>query len=269
MKSLLKRLLVEVAKPTLKKVHKYKGLHVGEDCYVIGGGISLKWFDLEIFSDKISIPLAFLPFHRDFSKLDARYLMLPEPWFFYPYIKTTVGSKKYIKNYLEVAYRNVIARNPDKEFFVNLSNYPMLKNENITYLFNDLCDDKLPRDFISYRLNSFHGSLRTAILMAIYMGFDHIYLVGCDYTHMPARSLHWFEKGQGNIIQIENYQKDFFQIANEFIDITTITLDGKSELIDSITYKQHTGRDPMFRENIELIDGRYLEALSTWPDYYI
>ena len=36
-------------------------------------------------------------------------------------------------------------------------------------------------------------------MLAIYMGFTHIYLVGCDYTHVPARNLHWYEKGQGVI----------------------------------------------------------------------
>lgn len=269
MKNALKNLLVPIAKPMLSKVHRYKDIHRGESCYVMGGGISLKWFDLSVFSDKQTIPLAFTPFHKDFNKLDVTYLLLTEPWWFYPIQKTTTGSKSYIKNSLQIAYRDIINKYPDKEFFINLSNYPVLKNKNITYLFRDLYDPRLPLDFISHRINACHGAFRTAILLAIYMGFDHVYLVGCDYTHVPSRSIHWFEKGQGIFYPQENYQKDFFEIAKEYIDITTITLDGTSDFINAVTYKEHTGREPIYIENTELVDERYLKILDTWPDYSI
>ena len=269
MKNLLKDILALIAKPVLSKVHRYKDVHRGESCYVMGGGITLKWFDLAAFSGKTTIPLAFIPFHNDFDKLDVNYLMLPEPWWFYPFQKTTTGTKGYIKNSLQIAYREVVKKNPEKEFFINLSNYPVLNNKNITYLFRDLYDSRLPHNFITNRINAFHGSFRTAILLAIYMGFNHVYLVGCDYTHVPSRTHHWFEKGKGVFISDENYQKDFFEIAKEFIDITTITLDGTSDFINAVTYKEHTGRDPIYRENTELVDEKHLKLLATWPDYNI
>ena len=81
--------------------------------------------------------------------------------------------------------------------------------------------------------------------------------------------MHWIEKGQGVFIRQDNYNKDFFGIAKEFIDITTVTLDGTSDFINAITYKEHTGREPIFRENTELLDRRYLKLLATWPDYTI
>ena len=269
MKNFSKDLLALITKPILTKVHKFKDIHAGESCYLIGGGISLKWFDLAAFSGKISLPLGFLPFHNYFHKLNAEYCVLPEPWWFYPFKKTTIGSKGYIKNSLQIAYRDVIKRHTDKEFFLNLSNYPVLRDENITYLFRGLYDHRLSSSFITNRINAFHGSFRTAILLAIYMGFDHVYLVGCDYTHNPSRAHHWFEKGHGVFFQNQDYQKDFFEIASEFISITSITLDGASNFINSVTYKEHTGLEPMYKENIELLDDRCLELLATWPDYKI
>lgn len=269
MKNTLKDLLGSIAKPHLSKIHRYKDMHRGESCYVMGGGITLKWFDLAAFSDKTTIPCAFIPFHNDFDKLDVKYSLLPEPWWFYPFQRTTTGSKSYIINHLQRAYREVINKNPDKEFFINLSNYPVLRNKNITYLFRNLHDPRLAKNFITHRIDAFHGSLRTSILLAIYMGFDHVYLVGCDYTHVPSRTHHWFEKGQGVFEPHENYNKDFFEIAKEFIDITTITLDGTSDFINAVTYKEHTGREPVYRENTELLDERYLKLLATWPGYTI
>lgn len=265
----LKNLLFHLAKPILSRIHQYKDVHRGESCYLIGDGVSVKWFDLAAFDNKIAIPCGFIPFHNDFDKLNVKYLSIAEPWWFYPTHWTTSPPKKIIKNTVQKAYRDVINKYPDKEFFLNLSNYPALKQKNITYLFKGFHDAKLPDDFIAHRINAFHGSLRTSILLAIYMGFDHCSLVGYDYTHVPSRCLHWYEKGQGIFCPHENYNKDFFEIAKEFIDITTITLDGTSDIINAVTYKEHTGRDPVFRENTELVDERYLKVLATWPGYSI
>jgi hypothetical protein len=136
-------------------------------------------------------------------------------------------------------------------------------------MFRAIKNKRLASDFITHRINAFQGSLRASILLAIYMGFDQCYLVGCDYTHVPSRSLHWYEKGQGTFCAQENYNKDFFEIAKKFIDITTITLDGTSDFINAVSYKEHTAQDPVFRENTELISERYLNVLATWPGYKV
>ncbi len=269
MKNILKNLLVPFAKPLLAKIHRYKDAHRGESCYLLGDGVSVKWFDLSAFGDKTAIPCAFMPFHNDFDKLSVRYFSVTEPWWFYPWERDPAITGKILANPRQLAYRNIIKKYPDKEFFVNLSNYPILNNKNITYTFRDIYDDRLPSNFITQRINAFHGSLRTSILLAIYMGFDHAYLVGYDYTHRPSRNLHWYEKGKGIIHPHENYNQDFFAIAKEFIDITTITLDGTSDFINAVTYKEYTGRDPLYRENTELAEERYLKALATWSGYSI
>jgi hypothetical protein len=84
-KSALKNLLVPFVKPLLSKIHRYKDAHKGESCYLIGDGISVKWFDLAEFSNKTAIPCAFVPFHNDFDKLSVQYLSVAEPWWFYPF----------------------------------------------------------------------------------------------------------------------------------------------------------------------------------------
>lgn len=269
-KSGLKDLLFQFCQPELAKIQRYKDIHRGESCYLIGDGISLKWFDLKEFSNKIAITSgSLIPFHKEFSELDSKYLMLTEPFWFYPAFWTKNVTKSTSMPYISKAYRNIINENQGKQFFLNLSNYPVLRFKNLTYMFHDIKDERLPADFITRRINAFHGSLRLSVLLAIYMGFDHCYLVGCDYTHVPSRSLHWYEKGQGIYCEHQNYQKDFFEIAKEFIDITTITLDGSSEVINAATYKEHTGLDPIYRENTELVDERYLKVLATWLGYSI
>jgi hypothetical protein len=267
--SRLKELFYQLCQPELSKIRQYKDMHKGESCYLIGDGISLKWFDLKEFSNKISFSLSTIPFHNDFRLLEAKYLLLTEPFWFYPAFWTNNITNSVSMPYIQKVFRQVIKENPDKQFFLNLSNYPVLRSENLIYLFHDIPDVRLPADFITRRTNIFQGSFRTSIFLAIYMGFDHCYLVGCDYTHVPSRSLHWYEKGQGVFYPLVNFNKDFFEIAKEFIDITTITLDGASDFINAVTYKEYTGRDPEFKENTELVDERYLKVLATWPGYLI
>ena len=269
LKGKLKSILFELAQPELKKIQRYKDIHKGESCYVIGDGISLKWFDLKEFSDKTSIVVGRIPFHNEFEVLKTKYLMEMDPYIFYPHFWNKNISRTTSMPYIYKAYREIIKNNQDKQFFLNLSNYPVVRSSNLTFMFKDIKDKRLPADFITRQINPFQGSIRSSILLAIYMGFEHCYLVGCDYTHVPSRSVHWYEKGQGTFCEQPGYQKEFFEIAKEFINITTITLDGTSEFINSITYKDHTGREPVYRENTELVDDRYLKVLATWPDYSI
>ena len=165
--------------------------------------------------------------------------------------------------------KEVIDRYCEKEFFINLSNYPTLRRSNITYIYRDNYDEQLSDNDLHKRIDTSTGSLRVSIAMAIYMGFENISLIGYDYTHVPSRSLHWYEQGQGIFVPQPNYQNDFFKIAKEFANITTITMDGKSDYLDSVRYKDHTGHDPIYRENYELLDEKFLNVLNTWPGYNI
>lgn len=269
MKTFLKNILKSVSRNTLSKVGKFQNIHQNEECYIIGGGISLKWFDLKEFSNKISIAVNYLPFHNDFQYLNAKYCVLTEPFWFYPLEKTTQEPVKRIPNYTQLAYRKEIEKQKDKFFFVNLSNYPVIWNRNVFFLYNRIPHCEICIKFFSKGVNPFHGTLRTSVLLAIYMGFKKAYLVGFDYTHTPSRILHWFEKGEGITNDQPDYQKDFFEIAQEFIEIETVTIEGGSDKLKSISYKNLTGLDPVFKENTEILTQAYLEVLDTWPGFTI
>ena len=267
-----KNLVALVAKPELSRIHRLKDVYKGQSCYLLGDGVSMKWFDLQNFADKPAIPLALIPFHNQFKSLHVEYTVITAPYWFYPIKRTTEPPFRRLKYVIQSAYRKqVIARNPNIKYFVNLSNYPVLRDRNVQFVFRDLYDERLSQDFLTHRFDCFTGSLRFGVLLAAYFGCDRAFLVGCDYTHFPARHLHWYEKGPGIVRsdEPEGYQKDFFKVAQEFVDLTTITLDGKSDVLDYVTYKEHTGSEPIYRENDQLLDASILEALSTWPGYSI
>ncbi len=270
MKSVLVNCLRPAMDPILAGIRKYKDIHKGESCYLFGDGVSIKWFDLGTFSDKQGIVCGFLPFHNDFSRLHSEYFILIEPWWFYPFQRTTSPPVKFVQNHLQKLYRkHVIEKYTDKTVFTNISNYPVLYNKNICYTFRDIIDVSLTDNFISHQMNCFAGSLRASILIAIYLGFDHCHLVGFDYTHFPSKSRHWYEKGMGLVNDLKYHEQDFLELAKQFIDITTITLDAGSNTLNHITYKAHTGLDPVFKENTEILTRKYLNIFNKWPGYTI
>lgn len=270
----MKNLLFKMAKPffsgPLSRIQKFKDVYAGESCYLFGDGVSIKWFDLNAFSDKKSIPCGFIPLHHDFEKLDVSTLLLMEPWWFYPWQKTTSPPVKFVKNELQKMYKQqVLKKYPEKQLVTSITNFPVLNRKNALFTFRQIEDPRLPNDYITNQFNCFAGSLRASILMAIYMGFKSCYLVGFDYTHFPSKSGHWYEKGKGIENGLLRHDEEFLFQANKYISITTVTLDGGSETVDAVTYKELTGETPVYRENTGLVSLGNLESFSKWPGYTI
>lgn len=269
-KKILKKAIPFITNPILSRIHRFKDIHTGEVCYLFGNGNSLKYFDFKKFNNKITIGCTYLPFHKEFDYLECPYILFTDSFQFFPINRLASKPQKIFINKVGLEYRKTIARYKDKEFFLDLSNYPVTwAYKNVVYEFQDIFDPRLTSDFISKKFNCFEGSLKAQILLAIYMGFDEAVLVGHDYTHYPARAMHFYEKGRGFNINLLKFNEEFLSFAKQFINIKTITLDGKSETLDYITYQEYTGSEPVFRENNEIVDEKYLKVLSTRPGYSI
>ena len=268
-----KKFLFKVAKPILNRIYSLKNYHKGESCYIFGDGISIKWFDLSSFSDKPVISLNKIAFHKQSNLLNLKYCLFIEPYYFYPYFwdrdeaTTKITGKKFFRNNIQKKFRELIKTRKDTTFFTNLSNYPVLWNSNIFYLFQMInnSDLKFFEECHLSQENIFKGSFRSAISLAIYMGFKEIFLVGCDYTHETTRSHHWFEKGEGIIKKQPKYQENFLNIAKKYAKLTTITLEGNGTFLPSETYKEFTGKEPSIKENYDLMENSMLIALSKDP----
>jgi len=267
----IKKLLFKIAKPTTNRVLRLRNLHCGESCYIFGDGVSIKWFDLAAFPKKPTLTLSYLPFHNQAESLDIHYGLLTQPKYFYPYFKLPWPPKTWWRNRIQNKYRQLIAKKKKISFFVNLSNYPVLRGENIYYLFQYIDDDAFDfgNECAANGENSYAGSFRCAISLAIYMGFEEIILVGCDYTHEHSRSLHWYEQGEGILKPQPDYCRRYLEIAQKYAKFTTITLEGGGSVLPATTYQEFTGTPAIFRDNHELLDEETLNLLASWPGYAI
>jgi hypothetical protein len=261
--------LLKVSGPILRRNLRFKDLHKGESCYIFGDGVSLKDMNLECFSDKVAFASNCLCFHNDFKKLNVRYYVMPAPYWFFYFWKNPY-TKKFFFNQISYLQRKFQKNNKDINFFINISNVPVLMNKNIFYC-HHFGSDEISHDNLDLAGKFFlSGALNTMLGMAIYMGFNKAYLVGCDYTHSPQRVLHFYEKGKGTKNINDEYNKTFFDFAKENIKITTITNSkSKSKTLDYIGYNDYTGQNEIYTENIDIVNPLILKAISTIDGYEI
>jgi hypothetical protein len=270
--NLIKKFIFNSSKFLTEKILQLKNTHKGQSCYIFGDGISIKWFNLSAFPKKITFVLGKILSHKEANFLNIKYVTPIEPYWFYPYLYNYSGSNKlFWKNKIQVKYREWIKQEKDISFFINLSNYPVIRNNNIYFVYRAINDPdfKFGADCILNNEEITAGSFKFGLALAIYMGFSDIILVGCDYTHKKSRSHHWFERGKGIFKSTEGYCYNYFNIAQKYAKITTITINGETNFLPSMTYKDFTGYLPIFRENHELLDYKTMELYASLEEYKI
>lgn len=269
--SFFKKLIALAADSQLSKIDDLYQRHAGQECYIFGTGISLKWMDLHQFTDHPSILGNMSIYHKEAHALNKPYCVITEPWGFYTFFPYRgYGKLQFIRNdWFVKEYKKSIIQNPGTLFLINLSNYPVVKFSNALFVSRWYTPPFESKNPFSDRADSHQGTFKFQLSLAIYLGFKKAYLVGHDYTHFPSRSLHFYEKGTGILDGNRGFSREFINYAKQHIDLVTVTLDGSSETMKSITYSALTGKEPSFRENIDIVDRVKLENLATWEGYSI
>jgi hypothetical protein len=266
----IKRLIVWLMQKKLSKLDSLYQKHAGEECYIFGDGMSLKWMDITQFNDRPAIFGNFSIYHKDSNAINATYCTIVEPYFFYPFFPYWGQSGlKILKHYLHVEYLKTIKEKKKTLFFLNISNAPVVRFSNTIFVqksYRPPFEEKNP--FLE-RQDSHDGTLKFQLSLAIFLGFKKAYLVGHDYTHSPARNLHYYEKGEGIFRDTKGFSGDFLEYAKQHIELVAVTLEGGSETLDSVTYTELTGKTPLFQENTEIVPMEKLKCLAKWHDYSI
>ena len=246
-----------------KRINEFRDLHKGEHCYIIGDGVSLKYFDLRFFGNLPAIVAAKIPLHSQIKELNARYWVLPEPIFCWP-SPWTPHSRTLRR--LHSPYR---VRRLGMQPIMHATNYPFTLGTNSLFIFDDFLDKNLDDTFITRQTRGFSGTFTAAISTAIYLGFTKAHLVGFDYTHSPSRTGHWYEEGPGELADHDGFNQEFIEKAQNYIDLTTVTLDGTSHVMPSISYQELTGDFPQIRDSHSLISKNDIRLLRRLPYYSI
>lgn len=159
----------------LKSNAGFKNLHKGQRCFVLGNGPSLSAVDLSLLKDEITFTVNDLYYHGQFDRINTTYHLFADP-FYYIDLEATISKlleksepraifldRGACKTILEHAYQ--------KKYPVSIYANGM-EIEDLKYLPIDLCK----------MLPYFCTVVQSAIAIAVYMGFQEIYLLGCDCT---------------------------------------------------------------------------------------
>ena len=262
-------MLIKKNKETIKDLLKLRNTHRGQDCYIFGDGVSLKYFDLSSFNDKVSIASNNLIFHKDFNTLNIKYYSIYEPYWFLPFFVSGFKGVKIWRNKIQQKQIEKARQNQQITFFTDISNSLRFKGENIIFFSKKILNSITEKSFVSHKLNSFEGSLRTQITLAIFLGFKKAYLVGHDYTHTESYSRHFYEKGNGKKNKIIDWNKDFLETVKKEINLVTITRNGGSKTLDALTYNNFCNKELNFKDNYEIVSKESRMILKSWPYYKI
>ena len=263
--NLSNKILFEATKNILTRNERFRDIHKGESCYIFGNGASIKYFDIEQFNDRITIGCGLLFLHKDFKKLNTRYYYTGHPFFYYPYW-TNPYSKSFERNAIGSIYKSNIFDNNNIDYFVSLTNYLGISGDNINFVyhFNKLFNGIDGYD-LSNKFSFSDGALASMIGIALFMGFETITLVGCDYASKPVLWGHFYEYGKRphrEVIPV--YAEEPLLKAHQIGTLQTLTIssDYEGDIAKSITYQSFTEKDIDYKENSEIISHQNLLELN-------
>jgi hypothetical protein len=258
-----KKVIEWLFKPLLKRNQRFKDIHRGETCYIIGNGSSIQHMDLSKFNQHITIGINMLTIHNQAKHLDLKYLAHVEPFFFYPYIKNPY-IHVYQRNMLGLATKRSLKDFPDTELFTSISNcfgntHP---RSNYMYHFGERKPSKQNCD-LTQSFSFMQGGFSAAIGLAYYLGFRKMILIGIDYLFEPIGQGHFYAANdpyrQGKAKNV--YQEIFKEFENE-VEFEVITDFGISPWLPSQTYQEYTGEEIRLRDNHQIVDETYLKILD-------
>lgn len=169
------------------KLRKYKNIHKGERCFVIGNGPSLKISDLEkLKNEKIMVANSIFKIFNDLSYIPSYYFLQDN--------KVILNNKDALNKMS--GFTKFVRAHYAKRYHVNGATYfCMLRNER-------KFSKHIPLTVYSGQTVTY-----TMIQFAAYMGFKEIYLLGVD-----------FDYGQDNtaITQQSYFDKRLFDSTAEY-----------------------------------------------------
>lgn len=212
------------------KLKKFKNIHCGERCFIVGTGPSLKMEDLEKIKGEYSFSVNSIVL--SFSDTSWR------PTYYA--IQDSFGYEK-LKNAIREARMPVV--------FNGVSNNtmtPQMDIDNIPFPVNILDHGKLLPDHHTYFSDDAfkvvyagHSITYSAMELAVYMGFKEIVLLGidCDYSkavnHIKAYSVQ-------NDVNAAYLMRESYKVAKKFTDehgirILNATRNAKLDVFEKVS----------------------------------
>ena len=170
----------------VKSNREFKDIHLGERCFILGNGPSIKALDFSLLEKEIVFTVNQMPRKLQFEKLKTNYHVWADERFFNidesrPEDVELLNIMKSVNtsgNHPVVFYKSSAKKMIER---FGLSDELEIKYFNEVYVSNVYEALNAGID-LTTAIPSFSTVIQYVICIAIYMGFKEIYIIGCDCT---------------------------------------------------------------------------------------
>lgn len=174
-------------KVTLENNKKLKNTQMGKRCFIMGTGPSIKDQDLLKLKNEQTFAVNTFWMHSQFKEINPKYYVSVEPH------SPKVGNNFWLEKFIKNAYR--LSEVP-MELFFNIKTKESIESKNLIppNKIHYLAIDGFFRENLKYNIDLSQvipnpkNVVLASILVAVYMGFEEIYLLGCEHDYLTYRT---------------------------------------------------------------------------------
>lgn len=213
-KALAYRFMSAVEKALLLKNLELANKHHGERCFILGAGSSIKQQDIRCLKGEYVISVSNTFAHADYGYIAPKYHVLP------PILK---GHALYYKNEEFVCWlQKMEVATQGAELFFHIGDKGLIES-------NELFEDRIIHwvDYCNWNGDISHpvnliqipniwSVSELAITIALYMGFDKIYLVGFDHDWFNGPLVYFYNQEKEHELKPSEYKLKALGVDAEF-----------------------------------------------------
>jgi hypothetical protein len=180
-------------KARLQKTGELRDKNLNEDCFIIGAGSSIKHQDLAKLVGKNCITVSNVYVHSDINIIAPVYHVLPNIFLAHAHLH---GNEKYVEWLSDMDARlpsatKIIMDIRDKE---HTDNYKLFTSREMVWCGYSPWDEGEIKEIDHTNLPRVWSVSETAIMMAIFLGFKKIYLLGFDHDWFNGIFNYFYDK---------------------------------------------------------------------------
>ncbi len=170
-----------------KKNIKYKDIHKGKRCFILGNGPSLRNVDLKLLKDEYVFTVNNFSQVENYREVKTNFHIWADYSFFDMRDDQKYNMNDIMENYHLIAKENPICFFPyEARLFVKKNMLDEVLDVNYFSCYAQVENNKMIHYDISKYITGFSTVVQYAIVIALYMGFKEIYLLGCDSTNVVS-----------------------------------------------------------------------------------
>ena len=186
-----------------KKNEALKDVEKGSRCFVIAPGPSLNQQDLTLLKDETCIAISTVYAHKDFAAINPKYYVL-SPVFKY---HGNASNEESLVSWLEAMDQGL---NDDTIMFMHISDKPYLekysvfKNKKIHWIQYIPWDEEQIDEIDLQNLADIKSVSETSFSVALYLGFDEIYIMGFDHNWFEGLNIYFDQKAYSKHFKVSS-----------------------------------------------------------------